>query len=102
MTYLPRVASAEEALQFPLAEAALRGTSGTRLAAHLASIWRRLHSIIEKMADHYVASALYEALSRLSDDELHQRGLSRANLARDVRAVCRRNRRPDRDQVREL
>ena len=39
-------------------------------------------------ADHYVAAALYERLSGLSDAQLHRRGLSRATLARDVHLAC--------------
>jgi len=39
-------------------------------------------------ADYFVAAGGYEELSRLSDQELHRRGLKRATLARDVcRAV---------------
>jgi hypothetical protein len=35
-------------------------------------------------ADHYAAAALYEQLNRLSDAELHRRGLSRNALARNI------------------
>jgi hypothetical protein len=45
---------------------------------------------IEKMADYYAAATLYEELSRLSDAELHRRGLSRDTLARDVCASSQR------------
>jgi hypothetical protein len=103
MTYLPRRVDDQEALPYPLAEAALRGRSGSRLAARLSSVWRRIRVIVDTMADHYVASAMYEALSRLSDEELNRRGLSRVNLALDVGTICRRHRPAsglDRDQAR--
>jgi hypothetical protein len=106
MTCLPRFVNDQEALPYPLAEAALDGASGAWLAARLSSLWRRIRGIVDTMADHYVASAMYEALSRLSDEELHRRGLSRVDLARDVRAVCRRDRCQDQvldqDQARAL
>ena len=50
----------------------------------LASWWSGLNAWIIACADAYVASAMYEDLSRLSDAELRRRGLSRENLARDV------------------
>jgi hypothetical protein len=36
------------------------------------------------LADYHAAAAIYEQLSKLSDAELHRRGLSRETLARDV------------------
>jgi hypothetical protein len=42
---------------------------------------------IETCADYYEAAARYDQLSRLSDAELHRRGLSRASLARQVCAA---------------
>lgn len=92
MTYLPSFEDAQAALQYPLAEATVRATSRSGLARRLSSIRGRILGIIESVAEHYVASAIYEALSRLSDDELRRRGLSRGNLACDVRAICRRDR----------
>jgi hypothetical protein len=38
----------------------------------------------EACANYLAAAAIYEHLSRLSDAELHRRGLSRSTLARDV------------------
>jgi hypothetical protein len=35
-------------------------------------------------ADYFAAAGAYQDLSRLSDQELHRRGLSRTTLARDV------------------
>ena len=73
--------------QFPSAENALvRSRGGLRLAARLSSIAKRIGDYIETMADYYAAAAMYEQLNRLSDAELHRRGLSRDTLARDVRA----------------
>jgi len=44
----------------------------------------RTSAWIETCADYYAAAATYEQLARLSDAELHRRGLSRATLGRDV------------------
>jgi len=41
-------------------------------------------------ADYYAAAAMYEQLSKLSNAELHKRGLSRETLARDVCGSCDR------------
>jgi hypothetical protein len=43
-----------------------------------ASAWLRAY------ADAQAAASMYEHLSKLSDAELHRRGLSRSTLARDV------------------
>ena len=51
---------------------------------------RRIVAWADTCADYYAAAAMYEQLSRLSDAELARRGLSRATLARDVRAACDR------------
>ena len=50
----------------------------------LGSLWSGLAVWVRACGDAYVASAIYEDLSRLSDAELKRRGLSRENLARDV------------------
>jgi hypothetical protein len=42
------------------------------------------------MADYYAAATMYEELYRLSDAELHRRGLSRIDLARDILARVRK------------
>jgi hypothetical protein len=57
-------------------------------------VGRRIVTWAETCADHYAAAAMYEQLSRLSDAELTRRGLSRATLARDVRAACDRGSNP--------
>jgi hypothetical protein len=41
-------------------------------------------------ADYYAAAAIYEQLSKLSDAELHKRGLSRDKLVRDTFQSCDR------------
>jgi hypothetical protein len=41
-------------------------------------------------ADYYAAAAIYDQLSKLSDAELHRRGLSRDTLSRDVFQSCDR------------
>ena len=41
-------------------------------------------------ADYYAAAAIYEQLSKLSDAELHRRGLSRETLVRDAFQSCDR------------
>lgn len=56
----------------------------------LASWWSGLTDWVTACADSYAASAMYQNLSRLSDAELQRRGLSRANLARDVFKSCER------------
>jgi hypothetical protein len=53
------------------------------LKSHLAA-W------VATCADYYQAAALYDDLSRLSDAELHRRGLSRATLAWDLSQDCDR------------
>jgi hypothetical protein len=52
--------------------------------AHHVRMW------VDSCADYYAAAAMYEQLSKLSDTELHRRGLSRDTLARDVCRACDR------------
>ena len=47
---------------------------------------------INTCADYWAAAAMYEQLSGLSDDALQRRGLSRANLARDICAFFEKSR----------
>ena len=59
------------------------------------SNWIRLASLrivtwANTCADYYAAAAMYEQLSKLSNAELHKRGLSRETLARDVCGSCDR------------
>jgi hypothetical protein len=60
----------------PLSRSSLAGRLGA-LKAHGAA-W------IETCADYYDAASIYDQLSRLSDAELHRRGLSRTTLARQI------------------
>ena len=48
---------------------------------------------VRTCADHYAAAGLYERLSKLSDAELHRRGLSRSSLARSIFDSIERKRR---------
>lgn len=57
----------------------------------LTSLWARMAAWTRVLADHYEAAGVYEELSRLSDAELHRRGLSRETLARDIVAACDRS-----------
>jgi hypothetical protein len=54
------------------------------LAARFAAFKAYLAMCVETCADYYAAAAAYEQLSRLSDAELHRRGLARDTLARDI------------------
>jgi hypothetical protein len=74
MAYVSQFPSAENALAAP------RG--GLRLADRLSSMARSITDYIDMMADFYAAATMYEELSKLSDAELHRRGLSRDSLAR--------------------
>ena len=55
-----------------------------------ASTWSCLVAWVTACGESYVASALYEDLSRLSDAELRRRGLNREDLAREVHKACER------------
>ena len=69
---------------------ALAARTSTTAVATLLTIAARVAEWIERAADYWAAAALYEHLSRLSDAELHRRGLSRTKLARDVIITRRR------------
>ena len=60
----------------------------SRAAASLPNLIRlagqRIATWATTCADYYAAATMYEQLSRLSNAELHKRGLSRDTLARDV------------------
>jgi hypothetical protein len=55
------------------------------------SIGQRFAAWAKDCAHHYAAAAMYDQLSALSDAELAHRGLSRATLAHDLGAACRRD-----------
>lgn len=61
---------------------------GQRLAGQIRSLASTLADCIRVMTDYYAAAAKYEQLSRLSDNGLRRRGLSRERLARDVLTGC--------------
>ena len=74
--------------QVSSAAAFAAGTPAASLSTWIRSLGGRFANWIDTCADYYAAAAMYEQLSALSDAELMRRGLSRATLARDVRAVC--------------
>jgi hypothetical protein len=60
------------------------------LSSSIKSLTRFFVTWANSCADYYAAAAMYEQLSRLSDAELHKRGLSRDTLARDLCQSCDR------------
>jgi len=68
-----------------------RGESATAMQRRIRSIGLHVAAWIKNCADHWEAAAMYEQLAVLSDTELTKRGLSRANLAQDVCAICERS-----------
>jgi hypothetical protein len=86
MGYLPRIRSAKE--YFAHGSVPYDGTAPR--SGRLATVWRRFCEVAETIAAYHAAAAMYEDLARLSDAELHRRGLSRARLARDVIAAHER------------
>jgi hypothetical protein len=61
-----------------------RTASGRSIDRLVRSILERISVWVTTGADYSAAAAAYEELSRLCDEELHRRGLSRATLGRDV------------------
>jgi hypothetical protein len=66
------------------------GAATARPAGLVQRLAGRISDWYRACADYYAAAALYEQLSRLSDAELHRRGLDRGALAREV---CERSER---------
>ena len=66
----------------------------TETAASLSSSVKSLAGFfiawVNACADYYAAASMYEQLSKLSNAELHRRGLSRDTLAREVFRSCDR------------
>ena len=60
------------------------------LSSSIKSLARFLITWANSCADYYAAAAMYEQLSKLSNAELHKRGLSRDTLARDLCQSCDR------------
>jgi hypothetical protein len=67
------------------------GESATTLLRRIRSIGLRVAARVKNCADHWEAAAMYEQLAALSHTELTKRGLSRANLAQNVHAICERS-----------
>lgn len=57
---------------------------GLSITGFVKPVVEYVSGLINTCADYWTAAAIYEQLSRLSDAELHRRGLSRMNLARDI------------------
>jgi hypothetical protein len=64
------------------------GSPAFQIGSLIRSIAARISAWCEAWADTAAAAAMYEQLSRLSDAELHRRGLSRGTLARDICEAC--------------
>lgn len=58
------------------------------LSSSIKSLARFFSTWMSACADYYSAASMYEQLSKLSNAELHRRGLSRDALARDVFQSC--------------
>jgi hypothetical protein len=74
----------------PLSPEAAGDAAAPSLSDCLKSIGHRMSAWMNTCADNWAAAALYEHLSRLSDEELRRRGLSRGTLARDICNACDR------------
>ena len=70
--------------------AAPSSASAASLFSSVKSLTERIVAWIETRADVYASAALYDGLRKLSDGELHKRGLSRETLARDIFESCDR------------
>ena len=71
-------------------DAAPPAKTAAPLFGSIKSLARFLTTWANSCADYYAAAAMYEQLSRLSNAELHKRGLSRDTLARDLCQSCDR------------
>jgi hypothetical protein len=65
-------------------DAAAAGAGRLPLRESISWIGRRIAAWVAAAADYYTAATVYEQLSRLSDAELRQRGLSRGALGHHV------------------
>jgi hypothetical protein len=70
--------------RFVATELMVPGAGASSQPSSLGLLRARLASWVKTLADHYAAAAAYEQLSRFSDVELKNRGLSRDILARDL------------------
>jgi hypothetical protein len=71
-------------------DAVPRTETAASLSSSIKSLARFFTTWASSCADYYAAAAMYDQLSRLSNAELHKRGLSRDMLARDVCQSCDR------------
>jgi hypothetical protein len=71
-------------------DAASPSETAASLSSSIKSLARFVVAWIDTCADYYAAGAMYEQLSKLSNAELHKRGLSRDTLAREVFQSCDR------------
>jgi hypothetical protein len=76
--------------QLSSVEVASPAETATSICSSIKSLARFLIQWVNACADYYAAAAMYEQLRRLSDGELHKRGLSRDTLARDLCHSCDR------------
>ena len=86
IVHTPGVTSMNMHEAFNPAEAKASNVTAPTRTSWRRSIRARLVAWVRTCADHYAAAAAYEGLSRLSDAQLHHRGLSRDILARDLSA----------------
>jgi hypothetical protein len=70
--------------KFISSEAISMGATAPSRSSLLRTLRTRFRTWTQKWADHWAAAAAYEDLSRLSDTQLKNRGLSRDVLARDL------------------
>lgn len=66
------------------------GKAAASLSSSIKSFARFFITRGNACSNYYAAAAMYEQLSKLSNAELHRRGLSRDTLARDVCRSCDR------------
>jgi hypothetical protein len=75
---------------FPSVDAVAPSKTAASLSSSIKSLARFFITWMNACADYYATATMYEQLRRLSDAELHKRGLSRDTLARDVCQSCDR------------
>jgi hypothetical protein len=76
--------------QFSGVDALSSTEKSASLSSSIKSLARFLVTWVNSCADYYAAAAMYDQLSKLSNAELHKRGLSRDTLARDLCQSCDR------------
>ena len=76
--------------QFSGVDALSSTEKSASLSSSIKSLARFLVTWVNSCADYYAAAAMYDQLSKLSNAELHKRGLSRDTLAWDLCQSCDR------------